>query len=96
MFDYACASDYYRFSSAGLYLTRINRPTLFLHAMNDPITPGHLIRMDNFRCSEHIASCMTQEGGHSMDWPEGCDGGAWAPGAVAEFLAAARDGWPAR
>jgi predicted alpha/beta-fold hydrolase len=70
MFDFACASDYYRHSSSGLFLSSIRTPTLFLHADNDPIVPGIYIQMDNFRSNPHIMSVMTQEGAHSMDWPD--------------------------
>ncbi len=70
MFDFACASDYYRNSSSGLFLSSIRTPTLFLHADNDPIVPGIYIQMDNFRSNPHIMSVMTQEGAHSMDWPD--------------------------
>ncbi len=40
MFGFGCGSDYYRASACGLYLASIRRPTLFLHAYNDPIIPG--------------------------------------------------------
>ena len=37
MFDFTCASDYYRAAWSGQHLHRIRRPTLILHALNDPI-----------------------------------------------------------
>jgi predicted alpha/beta-fold hydrolase len=88
MFGFSCASDYYRFSSAGLYLSRIRRPTLFLHAANDPIIPGDKISLDNFKSNPWLLSAMTAEGGHSMDFPSGLSLESWSSEVACEFVAA--------
>lgn len=85
MFSFACASDYYRESSAGLHLSSIRRPVLFIHANNDPIIPGYMIKMDNFRSSPFLISLMTEEGGHSMDWPT-ADLSSWSAKVIGTFL----------
>lgn len=88
MFGFTCASDYYRFSSSGLYLSRIRVPTLFLHASNDPIIPGDKIPFDNFNTNPWLLSAMASEGGHSMDFPGGLRLKPWGAKVVCEFVAA--------
>lgn len=84
-----CSSDYYRRASSGLYLSAIRRPVLFLHAENDPIVSARKIRVDNFKCNPHLISCMTREGGHSMDWPTGTLARrSWSAGVVTRFVEA--------
>ena len=97
MFGFSCASEYYRGASSGPYLSRVRRPTLFVHAGNDPVVPGHLIRRDDFESSaaEHIVSVMAEEGGHSMDLNEGVGMAPWFPRLATEFLARV-DGLDAR
>jgi len=88
MFDFSCASDYYRYSSSGLFLHRIQTPVLFLHADNDPIIPGSEIHMDNFTRNPFLINCMTSEGGHSMDWPLGGKLRSWSAQVVADYFKA--------
>jgi predicted alpha/beta-fold hydrolase len=88
MFGFSCASDYYRFSSAGLFLSRIRRPTVFLHAFNDPIIPGDKISLDSFVTNPCLLSAMTKEGGHSMDFPGGFAMNSWSADVVSEFVSA--------
>lgn len=92
-----CGSDYYRQASCGPQLRNIKIPYLFMSAAQDPISPAHLVRKDDFRtaCLDPAATCppvvlaVTPEGGHSMVWPEGLTGsGCWAVRVVAEFAAA--------
>eukprot|EP00938_MAST-03A_sp_MAST-3A-sp1_P004775 g4775.t1 len=82
-----CSSEYYRVASSGLWLSRIRTPTLFVHARNDPICPGDLIRTDDFKANSYLFSCITQKGGHSMDWPSGilCEK-SWSAGVVERFI----------
>ena len=107
MFGFSCASEYYRGASCGPYLSRVRRPTLFVHARNDPIVAGNLIRRDDFESgeAEHIVSVMTKEGGHSMDLNEGFGMAPWFPRLATEFLMqldkrnkadaeAEAEGWP--
>jgi predicted alpha/beta-fold hydrolase len=82
-----CSSEYYRVASSGLWLSHIRVPTIFVHARNDPIVPGDLIRTDDFKANPNLFSCITQEGGHSMDWPCGifCEK-SWSAGVVERFI----------
>ena len=96
MFGCACATDYYREASAGNYLSRIAIPMLFLSADNDPIAPARLLRCDNFdggvgpSAPKALLLAVTDEGGHSMTWPEGWyPSGTWSVGVITEFVQAA-------
>ncbi len=86
MFGFACASHYYRSSSAGALLHRIRRPTLFVAAENDPICPAALLRKDDFLVNELIALIVTKEGGHSLDFGSGISMQPWFPRVAADFL----------
>ena len=86
MFGFSNSSDYYRYASSGLHLDSISIPTLFLHAKNDGIVPGHVVRLANFRSNPHLVHAMLNEGAHSMDFPEGWRAKPWAPRAIAEFF----------
>lgn len=83
----SCSSEYYRIASSGLWLSKIRTPTLFIHSRNDPICPGDLVRKDDFKANSYLFSCVTQEGGHSMDWPSGwlCNR-SWSSGVVKRFI----------
>lgn len=70
---------------------------LFLAAKNDPVAPAGLIWDDVFcggksrgrEAGHPILLAVTEEGGHSMVWPEGIDGsGNWSAEVIAEFFAA--------
>ena len=39
LMGFRCGSDYYRVASAGLHLSQIRTPTVFLTARNDPLVP---------------------------------------------------------
>jgi len=83
----ASASEYYREASAGLYLSNIRRPTLFIHADDDPVVSAEKIRLDDFESNEHLYSIITAGGGHSMDWPEGfLADRSWSAEVVKEFI----------
>lgn len=88
MFNFSCASEYYRASSSGNYLPYIRRPTLFVHARNDPIVPGELVRRDDFTSvsNNYMVSVMSEEGGHSMDLNRGIDLEPWFPELATQFL----------
>ena len=89
MMGYQCASDYYRGASSGPWLSSIRVPTLFVHAANDPITAISNVRHDNFNgANPFLVSCVTAEGGHSMDWPTGWGLESWSARVAAEFIEA--------
>jgi predicted alpha/beta-fold hydrolase len=88
MMECANASDYYRQASSAPWLKRIRRPVLFVHAVNDPIVPADTVRLDDFNAGSHdLVSCITDEGGHSMEWPSGMRMESWAAKLACEFVA---------
>lgn len=87
------AGAYYANASAGPHLASIRIPTLFIHAVDDPITPGALMPIDRFdgplAGGAPIVHAMTSEGGHSMDWWSGWRGAeSWGARVAAEWIAA--------
>lgn len=58
----------------------IRRPTLFVHARNDPIVDFQRVRTDDFKfrhsseaqahgSGKYLYQLVTVDGAHSMDWP---------------------------
>ena len=80
------AADYYHQSSAKHVMHNIARPTMFLHAENDPIVPAHCVPFDCLTDNKHIVSLVTANGAHSMDWPSGLSMRPWAAEVVILFL----------
>jgi predicted alpha/beta-fold hydrolase len=66
MFGFKCASDYYRYASSSLKLSEIRRPMIFVHAWQDPIIPGEIIRTDNFTTNPFLVHAMTASGGREF------------------------------
>ena len=87
------AEAYYAHASAAPHLARIRIPVLFVHAADDPITPGPLMPLDAFRCDgSTIVHAMTAEGGHSMDWWSGIFGsGSWSSSVAVEWIEACEE-----
>lgn len=85
------ARDYYRRCSCGPLLTRISRPTLIVHAADDPFIPARTIPE---RVSGSTRLCVTDYGGHVGFRA----GDYWLEQAIPEFLAqhVARQGDPPR
>jgi len=99
MFGFRCVSDYYRDASSGNYLRHVRIPMLFLSARNDPVSPADAVGKDNFQGGASVGKAglealplllaVTDEGGHSMLWPEGVFSlRPWAHLAITEFLVA--------
>jgi abhydrolase domain-containing protein 1/3 len=65
MFGFKCASDYYRYASSSLKLSEIRRPMIFIHAWQDPIIPGEIVRTDNFKTNPFLVHAMTASGGRT-------------------------------
>jgi len=61
---FADAADYYRRSSAGPLLGAIRRPTLMIHAGNDPWIPADMYRDLKIGNSRHLKLLMPRSGGH--------------------------------
>jgi hypothetical protein len=76
---FASAADYYRASSAGPHLTRIDRPALIIAAEDDPMIPGGSVRKWPLPESGVVIREVHRTGGHvgfaaSTEAP----GGFWA------------------
>ena len=93
MMGEASAEAYYAHASAAPHLAQIRIPVLFVHAADDPITPGPLMPLDAFRrIGSTIVHAMTAEGGHSMDWWSGIFGfGSWSSSVAAEWIEACEE-----
>ena len=71
------AEQYYIEASSEQLLHRARRPMLFVSAYNDPVAPADVIKQAVFRSDAPDALLLlaiTNEGGHSMSWPEGLTG----------------------
>ncbi len=100
MFDFANSSEYYRWSSAGLFLANIKIPVLIMHAANDDIVPGRAVaRSTDYATHDLVVHCMLEDGAHSMDFPTGFlmwmggESGAthsWSALAAEDFFAVVR------
>ncbi len=67
--SFQCASDYHREASCARFLHYIRKPTLFIHAANDPLAPGTLWFRDVFAANPFLIHCNTLEGAHGMVRP---------------------------
>ena len=87
------ATDYYEQASCGKLLSRARVPMLFVSARNDPVASADAVDPHLFARGPEDAPLLlavTREGGHSMTWPEGWDGGGrdWSTAVLCEFVAA--------
>ncbi|MFQ5596436.1 MAG: hydrolase [Nitrospiria bacterium] len=58
------ARDYWTRCSAKRFLEGVRRPTLILHAMDDPFLPGTTLPIERIRQSKWLVERMTDFGGH--------------------------------
>jgi len=81
------AEHYYQDSSSARFLRRIRRPTLLIHALDDPFLPPEALPRDQVRDNPWLSAAFTQHGGHV-----GFIGGPpwrprfWAESEAARFL----------
>ncbi len=75
------AQDYWTQCSAKNFLDEIRRPTLILHAEDDPFLPGLALPMASIRNSRWLVEGITAHGGH-VGFVEGL--WPWRPGYWAE------------
>ena len=61
---FADAEDYYRRCSAGPLLNRITRPTLVIHADDDPWVPSSMYRARSWPAAPPVTLLMPGDGGH--------------------------------
>jgi uncharacterized protein len=61
---YASADDYYAENAAIGFLDRIDRPTLVVHALNDPWIPTESYRLVDWAAYTHVQALLPAGGGH--------------------------------
>jgi predicted alpha/beta-fold hydrolase len=90
---FADADDYYARSSAGPWLTRIDRPTLILAAEDDPFIPKGAVARWPLPETGRVRREMTPTGGHvGFVAPTRAPGRFWAAERVISFLQGAWEG----
>jgi hypothetical protein len=86
---YRDAEDYYARSSAGPWLTAIDRPTLVLAAQDDPMVPEASVRRFPLPASGLVEREVLTTGGHmGFVAPAEAPGSFWAADRVLEWLVA--------
>jgi predicted alpha/beta-fold hydrolase len=86
--------DYYTRSSAGPWLTHIDRPTLILAAQDDPMIPAQAVARWPLPVSGLVRREMTPTGGHvGFVAPTRAPGRFWAGERVTDFL---QEAWAER
>ena len=90
------AEQYYIEASSEELLHRARCPMLFVSAYNDPVAPADVIKQAVFRSDAPDAPLLlaiTNEGGHSMSWPEGLTGRgrAWSAAVLVEWVKACEE-----
>jgi hypothetical protein len=86
-FGFAGAADYYTRASASPVIENIVRPTLVVHAVDDPFVVVSADTDFKLRANSAISYVRTQHGGHCafVAEPDGYDG-RWAEQQVINFL----------
>jgi predicted alpha/beta-fold hydrolase len=79
------AADYYRQSSSKQFLGLIRRPTLLIHAANDPWIPARMYRDIDLAANRRLLLAMPRSGGHVGFHAGGIDR-PWHDMAIARFL----------
>jgi len=87
VFGYATVDDYYRDASSSRVVKFIHTPTLFLNALDDPISAPAGIPYDECSINPFVTLVTTPTGGHSMDHFEAGGCTSWTARAIAAFLA---------
>jgi len=82
---FADAADYYRQSSSNQFLAQIRRPTLLIHAANDPWIPARMYRDVDVAANRRLHLVMPRSGGHVGFHAGGLDR-PWHDMAIARFL----------
>jgi hypothetical protein len=88
-FGYATVDDYYRDASSSRLVKFIHTPTLFLNALDDPISPARTaLPLDEVCINPYTTLLTTPTGGHSMDHFSGMSAQkSWSIKAITAFLA---------
>ena len=83
---FASAEDYYARSSAVAYVGAIERPTLLIHAQDDPFVPAAAYRDPRLTGNPRLELLLTRHGGHAGFWQRSGDDPFWAERQAVEFL----------
>ncbi|GGF51302.1 hypothetical protein GCM10011611_67200 [Aliidongia dinghuensis] len=83
---YASADDYYAQNAALGFLDRIDRPTLVVHALNDPWIPTESYRTVDWSAYAHVSALLPRGGGHVGFHARGSIT-PWHDRAIARFFA---------
>ena len=94
-FGFRDAGDYYAENSSGRFLAGIRRPTLILHAADDPWIPADCYRAVPWSRLPAIKAILSSGGGH-LGFHERGDAVPWHDRTTAAWLAARAAGAPAR
>ena len=86
-FGYDSVEAYYAHSSAGKRLGEIKTPTLFVSALDDPISIKESIPFEDFKTNGNVALVTTRSGGH-LGWPDRLPSweSNWVQSTVLDFL----------
>jgi predicted alpha/beta-fold hydrolase len=79
MHGWSDVDEYYAAASAGPWLSRIEVPTLLVHADDDPMVPGDTVRPWLASASKAVRAEVTPHGGH-LGWVAGFDEASWITG----------------
>jgi uncharacterized protein len=83
------ADDYYARSSSAQFIDRIRRPTLLIHARDDPFVPFNAVPVNAARTNPLVQVEVTRKGGHVGfigGWPWALD--FWVERQAARYFAA--------
>ena len=58
------AEEYYRTSSSGQWVPKVETPTLVIHAMDDPFLPARFVPVEALQSNPAILPFLLPEGGH--------------------------------
>jgi len=83
------AEHYYDSSSSAPWLSRIQVPTLLLHALDDPFLPAGAVPLAAVRSNPNLIAGFVEKGGH-VGFVEGSPGAPrfWAEAEAARFIGA--------
>jgi predicted alpha/beta-fold hydrolase len=86
MFGYQDGPDYHYKGSCIHRVTKIQVPTLFMNALDDPIIGPHGIDFDCFKENQNIALSTSEHGGHMGYAGDFFSGSQWFYGPALDFL----------
>jgi predicted alpha/beta-fold hydrolase len=79
MHGWSDVDEYYAAAGAGQWLSRIEVPTLLVHADDDPMVPASTVRPWLASASKAVRAEVTPHGGH-LGWVAGFDEASWVTG----------------